>query len=136
MSETDSDHNTSAANSTMDRDHSDSDSDSGHIPFAHDDSPPPQPTELTLAGVWRHTRLHIDSNPVFQLDTGGGRIALCGIFLGLVFGSGFILAILSPACRQFGIYMVMMATFHILEFIWTAIFHPNKLSATCEEQNN
>ena len=96
---------------------------------------PPQPVDLTLLGVLHHTRLHIAANPTFQLSSGAGRIALCAIFLGVVFGIGSQWALLSStSLRQLGLYAMMMATFHILEFTWTAIFHPNKLSAACQSR--
>lgn len=86
--------------------------------------------DLSLRTVWRNTRQHVHASPSLQMQSGGGRIALCALFLGCVFGVGSQWILFSPALRQAGLYLVVMAIFHTIEFVWTATFHPSQTSAT------
>jgi protein-S-isoprenylcysteine O-methyltransferase len=58
-------------------------------------------------------------------------MALLGAALGVGLGVGSQWVLLGGGTllRQFGLYVMSMCAFHLLEFCWTAIFHPNKLSA-------
>lgn len=88
-----------------------------------------QSADLSFLGVVQHTRHCIDHNLSFQHPTGHARIALCAVFLGVTLGIGSQWALLSPTLRQLGLYLVVMSTFHLLEFLWTATFHTNKISS-------
>lgn len=93
--------------------------------------PPQPPLDLSAIGVYRHTLWHIQRNPSFQHSSGPARMALLGVALGVALGVGSQWALLGgqTALRQFGLYLAAMSAFHLLEFVWTAIFHPSKLSA-------
>lgn len=101
-------------------------------PYDDDDSSSAAPTvDLSAIGVWRHTVAAIRCNPTLVLNSGAGRMALLGVGLGVGLGIGSQWVLLGgpSLLRQFGLYVVAMCAFHLLEFVWTAIFHPNKLSA-------
>ena len=89
------------------------------------------PADLSALGVWRNTAHHIHTNASFQLNSGPARIALLGVGLGIGLGVGSQWIVLGVGSRlfQLGLWLVCMCIFHLLEFVWTAIFHPLKLSA-------
>lgn len=91
----------------------------------------PPPSDLSAIGVWRNTAHHIHTNASFQLNSGTARIALLGVCLGIGLGVGSQWIMLGFHTRlfQLGLYLLSMCLFHLLEFVWTAIFHPQKLSA-------
>jgi len=87
--------------------------------------------DLSQLGVIGTTRLYLVRNPSFQMPHGGACIAGAGMFLGAVMGCAVTCLILvsNATIRQFTIWAMMMAVFHSMEFLWTAVFHPFKLSA-------
>lgn len=110
------------------------DDDNDHTPLRPAIAPAgsaPPPSDLSALGVWRNTAHHIRSNASFQLNSGTARIALLGVGLGVGIGVGSQWIVLGAGSRlfQMGLYVLCMCVFHLLEFVWTAIFHPLKLSA-------
>ena len=57
------------------------------------------------------------------------QVALCGSFLGVVFGSGFIISVLNLySLRIFGFYVLALSFFHYSEYFSTAATNPTSLS--------
>ncbi|EGC30705.1 hypothetical protein DICPUDRAFT_58140 [Dictyostelium purpureum] len=56
-----------------------------------------------------------------------GSAISCGLGIGI--GFGFALFLLSETTKNFGIYMMGICIFHMWEYIWVAMYHPEKLSS-------
>lgn len=51
--------------------------------------------------------------------------------LGTLFGAGLMLAWLDPSWADFGLFMAALAVFHVWEWLYVALFHPDDLSGHC-----
>jgi len=60
--------------------------------------------------------------------TGNGAVALVAFGLGTAFGLGFALAWISETLWTFGVYLMLISTFHLTEFLFVALYHPLDLS--------
>jgi hypothetical protein len=65
-------------------------------------------------------------------DRGQGTIAVLSAALGVSFGFGLGLALLSETYVEWGLYMSFFAAFHFWEYLYNALFHPNKANAHCK----
>jgi len=59
---------------------------------------------------------------------GAGRIALTAWYLGLLMGFGLALFLLTSLFAPFGTFLIFLGTFHMIEFLFVASFHPHNLS--------
>jgi high-affinity Fe2+/Pb2+ permease len=62
--------------------------------------------------------------PTIDVLKGLARVALGALFIGCFLGAAIQWILFVPAIRQFALYVTFLFTFHLLEFIMTAIFHP------------
>ena len=89
------------------------------FPFLPDTSPPLSALPLILS-----------RNLSFTSEYGPFRMALAAFFLGALIVSGLLLALTRPLSLPwpFGAFVCAWGTFHWMEFVLTAIFHPGDLS--------
>lgn len=59
---------------------------------------------------------------------GAARSAVTACALGMGIGAGLAIALLSETTKGFGLYIFGLCVFHMWEYIWVAMYHPNKLS--------
>lgn len=74
----------------------------------------------------------IRTNPVFAskgVAMHSANAAVLGMTWGL--GVGILLFATAPGTFPLGAYMVILSTFHFLEYFMTALFHPDTLSIDC-----
>ena len=64
------------------------------------------------------------------LTPSAAQAAYLAFGIGACFGVGIGLALFAPSVRLFGLFMIVQCVFHMWEFTFNAIFHPNKLSCT------
>jgi hypothetical protein len=62
-------------------------------------------------------------------NQGKARIMLTGLGLGVVIGVGLCAALFVPSLRLLALFLAMQSVFHVLEFTFNAVFHPDELSA-------
>ncbi|EAL70431.1 prenylcysteine methyltransferase [Dictyostelium discoideum AX4] len=63
------------------------------------------------------------------LKKGAARSSAISCGLGIGIGFGIALFIFSQTLRGFGIYLAGLCTFHMWEYIWVTMYHPDKLSS-------
>jgi Mg/Co/Ni transporter MgtE len=90
----------------------------------------PSPAAHANSDVLHRILAFLQANPQFN-NRGLARVALTGFGLGLLCSSFFWLSIFVPWLHQYGAYMVFLSTFHLLEFVMTALFHPHSLTWSC-----
>jgi len=83
-----------------------------------------------LPSAWEVWQFGIVKNPVFAYNNGLAKTALGGIYLGSLLSFSIMSVIFLPSLRQFCLYLIVIAIFHLLEFFMTAIFKPGDLSFT------
>jgi len=60
---------------------------------------------------------------------GPGRAVLIAFGLGISFGLGFTLAKLSTHLVDFGLYLISLSLFHLWEYLYVVVYHPENLTA-------
>jgi hypothetical protein len=65
-------------------------------------------------------------------NEGHATVALLAFPLGIIWGLGLGLFLLSENYNDFGLYMVFMSFFHYSEYITVAKHNPKKLSPECK----
>jgi hypothetical protein len=51
--------------------------------------------------------------------------------LGLAFGFGLGLVVWSETLKSFGLWLCALSIFHLWEYLYVSLYHPNELCATC-----
>ncbi|KYQ91104.1 prenylcysteine methyltransferase [Tieghemostelium lacteum] len=60
---------------------------------------------------------------------GAAKQAVLSCLLGVGIGAGIFLYLLSDTIQTFGLYLASLCVFHMWEYIWVSMYHPNKLSS-------
>ncbi len=62
---------------------------------------------------------------------GPATLAMTSLGVGALGGAGFMLGSMGDTWSPFGYFLLAKAIFHIWEFLYVALFHPNELNADC-----
>ncbi len=71
------------------------------------------------------------TNHQFSSNVGLARLAFAGFVIGSVMTGSVCCIAFWPAVRHFAVYTLFLSAFHAMEFILTAIYHPNDLTFSC-----